>query len=144
MPSAGKSLQGGRDPAVCGRHAGPPQGHIVLLQALRRLTELGCEVPWRLAIAGWRTGDEPARLDAFIAEHALADRVHLLGQRSDVSDWLAAADVFVMPSLWEGLPLAILEAMLAGKVIVASATSGIPEAHRQRRARAPGSARRRR
>ncbi len=106
----------------------PRKGHMTLLQALQRLTKSGCAVPWRLAIAGWRTGDEPARLDAFIAEHALGDRVHLLGQRGDVPDWLAAADVFVMPSLWEGLPLAILEAMLAGKVIVASATSGIPEA----------------
>ncbi len=104
------------------------KGHMVLLQALQRLAELGCTVPWRLAIAGWRTGDEPARLDAFISQHSLGNRVHLLGQRSDVADWLAAADVFVMPSLWEGLPLAILEAMLAGKVIVASATSGIPEA----------------
>ena len=106
----------------------PRKGHMVLLQALQRLTEQGCAVPWRLAIAGWRTGDEPARLDAFIAEHDLGRRVRLLGQRGDISDWLAAADIFVMPSLWEGLPLAILEAMLAGKVIVASRTSGIPEA----------------
>jgi glycosyltransferase involved in cell wall biosynthesis len=58
----------------------------------------------------------------------MADRVHLAGQRQDVPDLLAAADVFVMPSLWEGLPLAILEAMLAQKAIVASVTSGIPEA----------------
>lgn len=106
----------------------PRKGHMVLLQALKRIATEGCAVPWRLAIAGWRTGDEPARLDAFIAEHGLGDRVRLLGQRGDVADWLAAADLFVMPSLWEGLPLAILEAMLAGKVIVASATSGIPEA----------------
>lgn len=106
----------------------PRKGHMVLLQALHRLAISDCAIPWRLAIAGWRTGDEPARLEAYIAEHALGDRVHLLGQRGDVSDWLAAADVFVMPSLWEGLPLAILEAMLAGKVIVASVTSGIPEA----------------
>jgi glycosyltransferase involved in cell wall biosynthesis len=106
----------------------PRKGHMVLLQALRRLSEMGCVVPWRLAIAGWRIGEEPARLDAFIAEHALGSKVHLLGQRNDIANWLAAADVFVMPSLWEGLPLAILEAMLARKAIVATATSGIPEA----------------
>jgi glycosyltransferase involved in cell wall biosynthesis len=40
----------------------------------------------------------------------------------------AAADVFVLPSLWEGLPLAILEAMFGGNAIVASNISGIPEA----------------
>ena len=58
----------------------------------------------------------------------LADRIHLLGARNDVPDLQAAADLFAMPSLYEGLPLAILEAMLAGNAIVASRTSGIPEA----------------
>lgn len=106
----------------------PRKGHMVLLQALQRLRDGGSPVPWRLAIAGWRTGEEAARLDAFIAEHGMGDRVRLLGQRQDVPDWLAAADIFVMPSLWEGLPLAVLEAMLAGKVVVATWTSGIPEA----------------
>ena len=48
--------------------------------------------------------------------------------RNDIPDLLALADVFVMPSLWEGLPMALLEAMIAGKAIIASATSGIPEA----------------
>ena len=54
--------------------------------------------------------------------------MHILNQRDDVPDLQAAADVFVMPSLWEGFPLAILEAMLAGTAIVASHVSGIPEA----------------
>jgi glycosyltransferase involved in cell wall biosynthesis len=48
--------------------------------------------------------------------------------RDDVPSLLTAADVFCMPSLWEGLPLAVLEAMFASTAIVASATSGIPEA----------------
>ena len=47
-------------------------------------------------------------------------RVHLLGLRSDVPEILAAADLFVLPSLSEGLPLALLEAMFAGRPIIAS------------------------
>jgi glycosyltransferase involved in cell wall biosynthesis len=107
----------------------PRKGHMILLRALHRLEQAGRQAPpWRLIIAGWLTGEEPDRLRQFIAEAGMADRVHLAGQRQDVPDLLAAADVFVMPSLWEGLPLAILEAMLAQKAIVASVTSGIPEA----------------
>ena len=58
----------------------------------------------------------------------MRDRVHILTYRNDIPDLQAAADVFVMPSLWEGFPLAILEAMLAGTPIVASDICGIPEA----------------
>ncbi len=58
----------------------------------------------------------------------MTSRVHILTHRADVPDLQAAAHVFVMPSLWEGLPLALLEAMVAGRAIVASNISGIPEA----------------
>jgi glycosyltransferase involved in cell wall biosynthesis len=103
----------------------PRKGHRVLIQALAPLTTP--DLPgWRLAIAGRGRQKEP--LQQLASELGIADRVHLLGHRDDVPDLLAAADVFVMPSLWEGLPLAILEAMFAGKPVVASAISGIPEA----------------
>ena len=104
------------------------KGHIFLLQALEQLRAAGLQVPWRLAIAGGRGGDQRETLEAFAREHGFQDRVHLLSQREDIPNLLAAADVFAMPSLWEGLPLALLEAMLAGKAIVASRISGIPEA----------------
>jgi glycosyltransferase involved in cell wall biosynthesis len=104
------------------------KGHIVLLRALAQLEREGLAAPWRLAIAGGRGGEQQPILQAFAAEHGLAERVHLLLHRDDIPDLQAAADVFVMPSLWEGLPLAVLEAMHAGNPVVASATSGIPEA----------------
>jgi glycosyltransferase involved in cell wall biosynthesis len=54
-------------------------------------------------------------------------RVHLLGFRDDVQDILAAGDLFVMPSLSEGLPLALVEAMSFGLPVVVSGVGGIPE-----------------
>jgi glycosyltransferase involved in cell wall biosynthesis len=104
------------------------KGHLVLLQALAQLEREGLRTPWRLAIAGGRGGEMHEALVRFAGEHGLASRVHILLNRTDIPNLQAAADVFVMPSLWEGLPLAVLEAMVAGKAIVASRTSGIPEA----------------
>jgi glycosyltransferase involved in cell wall biosynthesis len=106
----------------------PRKGHAILLRALARLVRGGLQRPWRLLIAGGRGGPEAEGLHAFIREHDMASRVHVLTHRVDVPDLQAAADVFVMPSLWEGLPLALLEAMVAGRAVIASDTSGIPEA----------------
>lgn len=54
----------------------------------------------------------------------LSQNIHFLGIRKDVPDLLAAVDLFAFPSLWEGLSVALLEAMVAGKPIVATAVSG--------------------
>ena len=77
-------------------------------------------------------GDGPERpvLEKQIAGLGLEARVTLLGHRSDVPALLACCDVFVLPSLHEGLPLAILEAMNSGVPVVATAVGGIPEAIR--------------
>lgn len=106
----------------------PRKGHLVLLRSLARLEAEGLPVRWRLAIAAGRGGSEREKLECFAAEHGIARRVHLLLKRHDVPNLQAAADIFCMPSLWEGLPLALLEAMFASNAIIASHTSGIPEA----------------
>lgn len=113
---------------VAAGNLSPRKGHIVLLRALARVKAQGVTVPWRLIIAG--EGPERPALEAFMAENGIADRVHLPGYRSDVGDLQAAGHVIVMPSLWEGLPLAILEGMHSGNAVIASRTSGIPEAVR--------------
>lgn len=104
----------------------PVKGHRVLLEALGRLAGTLRQGPgWRLAIAG--EGDEREPLTARSRTLGIAERVSLLGHRSDIPDLLAAADVFVMPSLSEGTPLSLLEAMVAGKPIIATRVGGIPD-----------------
>jgi len=94
----------------------PVKGHIHAIDALARLA--GRHPSVHLAISG--RGELEGALLARARDHGLESRVHLLGLRSDVPAVLAAADLFVLPSLSEGLPLALLEAMFAGCPIVAS------------------------
>ena len=77
------------------------------------------------AIAG--EGPERERLVAKAASLGVAERVRWLGHRDDVPSLLAAADLFVLPSLNEGLPLAAMEAMLAGVPIIATDAGGTGE-----------------
>jgi glycosyltransferase involved in cell wall biosynthesis len=104
------------------------KGHRILLEALARLDSGGLTSPWKLIIAGGRGGDQYQSMLEYIRAAGLGERVHIVVNRNDIADLLALADVFVMPSLWEGLPMAVLEAMVARKAIVASAIAGIPEA----------------
>lgn len=74
-------------------------------------------------------GDGPDR-DAVaqaIHDRGLADRVELTGTREDVAQILARADVFVLSSRSEGMPMSALEAMAAGLPVVATAVGGVPE-----------------
>jgi glycosyltransferase involved in cell wall biosynthesis len=94
----------------------PVKGHQHLVDAVGLLTVRHPNV--HVAIAG--RGDLEGVLAARALDLGLGARLHLLGLRSDVSAILSAADIFVLPSLSEGLPLALLEAMFAGCPIVAS------------------------
>ncbi len=68
--------------------------------------------------------DEPALRR--LAEELKASSLLFLGHRTDVDRIMAGLDVLVLPSLFEGLPLALLEAMASGKAVVAAAVGGIP------------------
>jgi glycosyltransferase involved in cell wall biosynthesis len=74
-------------------------------------------------------GDGPLRPEAERLARALGaeDRVRFLGVRSDVPRLLAAADAFVLASRWEGNPLAVMEAMAAGRPVVATRVGCVPE-----------------
>jgi len=73
-------------------------------------------------------GELRAEVEALIAARGLERSARLLGWRRDVPDLLHASDVFFLPSLWEGLPQAIVQAMAARLPVVATAVDGNPEA----------------
>lgn len=66
------------------------------------------------------TGSMEAEIRNKIKEHGLEERVHLLGSRGDVSELLGCADVFLLPSFFEGLPFVLIEAQASGLPCVAS------------------------
>ena len=72
-------------------------------------------------------GPEERRIRALIDAHGLTDKVRLLGLRNDVPDILAALDVAVSTSDWEGSPLSVIEYMAAGLPVVATAVGGVPD-----------------
>jgi glycosyltransferase involved in cell wall biosynthesis len=73
-------------------------------------------------------GDGPLKASLIRqADEGKTDRVCFLGERSDIPDILNAADVFVLASSREGNPLCIMEAMAAGKPVIATKVGGIPE-----------------
>ncbi len=92
-----------------------------LVEAMAILDRRGVHAVW--------IGDGPLRseIETLIRRRGLEGRVHLVGERSDVADLLPGLDVFVMTSLYEGLPCAIVEAMRCGLPVVASAVNGVPE-----------------
>jgi glycosyltransferase involved in cell wall biosynthesis len=72
-------------------------------------------------------GSDRDQLDLLIRTNGLSNDVRLLGNRLEVPDFLGAADLFVLPSLWEGLPLALLEAAASGLPVVVTAVGGNTE-----------------
>jgi glycosyltransferase involved in cell wall biosynthesis len=108
---------------ICVGRLAPQKDHPTLLAAL---AELPSEVQL-LVVGGDPFGDGVSRLAALADQLGLGGRARFLGIRRDVPDLLGAADLFVLPSLWEGLGLVFLEAMAARLPIVASDVSAIPE-----------------
>jgi sugar transferase (PEP-CTERM/EpsH1 system associated) len=101
----------------------PVKHHTSLIEAVALLRDRGRAVTALIA------GDGPLRaeLEASIDAKGLRDRVLLLGHRSDPELVLAALDIFVLPSLSEGLSNTILEAMATGLPVVATAVGGNDE-----------------
>ncbi len=113
-----------RVPSIC--HVGRldvPKGQVFLIRAVRRVLASYPDALFKII------GDGPLRkkLEETARSLRLEDHVQFLGNRPDAKNLIRQADIFVLPSLWEGLPLTLLEAMAAGKPVVASRIDNIEE-----------------
>jgi len=101
---------------------GPQKDHPTLLRALAGLLEF----PWTLDLVG--DGPLMSQMQSLAAALGMRERVCFHGQRHDVDQILAKAQVSLLTTNWEGFPRSILEAMRAGLPVVASSVGGIGEA----------------
>ena len=101
----------------------PQKGYDVLLEAARTIADRG--LPVRIAAVG--RGPLSTTLHTRHVDLGLGDRFQFLGQRDDVLRLLAGADAFVLASLHEGLPVALMEATSVGLPIVATSVGGVPQ-----------------
>lgn len=100
----------------------PSKGHEYLFQAIRQLDG---SVPVQLLVVG--NGTRRGELESMVSDMGLKQKVTFAGFRNDVTDLLQGADLAVLPSLLEGLPNSLLEAMSVGTPVVATAIGGVPE-----------------
>ena len=113
---------------LCPARLDPQKRHDVLLRAFAQVRqELGnaqllCAGETQLGGPAYRT-----RLLELSDELGLRDAVRWLGVRSDMPNLMAAVDIVVLSSDWEGLGLVVMEAAMAGRPVVATAVGGVPE-----------------
>jgi glycosyltransferase involved in cell wall biosynthesis len=108
---------------LCVARFAPQKDHETLLRAFAQgpAKMLGT----RLVMAG--DGELRQSIQRQVEDLRLTDRVTFLGRRNDMPEALAAADVFVLASRWDGNPLSVMEAMAAGRPVAATAVGAVPE-----------------
>jgi glycosyltransferase involved in cell wall biosynthesis len=118
----------GMGPLIC--YVGnlvPEKGPDILIKGFKVLTEKMREREAELVVLG--DGPLMRPLESLVREYGLEGWVRLLGRRSnaEVATWVSAADVLCLPSLREGCPNVVLEALASGRPVVASNVGGVPE-----------------
>ena len=110
--------------AICVAVMREKKGHLPLLEAMLPLFK--AQENLHLVIAG---SGSPVfeRVEAFVQEHQLKQQVHLLGYRKDVPNLLAGSDFFVLATELEAAGMVYVEAQLAEKPVIGTATGGVPE-----------------
>jgi glycosyltransferase involved in cell wall biosynthesis len=99
------------------------KNHAMMLRAFQELAKTQPQV--RLVIVG--DGPERQAIESYVRQHRLDDKVTLPGFRDDIDTLLREADVFLLTSRYEGISIALLEAMRAGLPAIGTAVGGIPE-----------------
>lgn len=98
----------------------PPKDHFTLLKALKMLKG-------KVKLLSVGDGNLGLKIKEYIVQNDLNDSIVLTGKRKDVPQFLAASDIFVLSSQWEGLPYTIIEAMMSGLPVIATRVGGVPE-----------------
>lgn len=128
-PKANSSLRKdigiGEDEKVVGIVANlrPEKNHKLLISAFSNVVSVLPNV--RLVVAGDDCMD--GQVQQFALESRVSERIHFLGRRDDIPELLELFDVFCLPSIHEGMPLTVLEAMSAGVPVVGADVLGINE-----------------
>ena len=99
------------------------KGLAFLVQAIARLYV--ASIPVKLLIVG--DGPQRASLEKLVKEKGIENEVIFTGFQTDIENWIFTFDIFALPSLTEGTPMALLEAMALGIPVVASAVGGVPK-----------------
>ncbi len=99
------------------------KGHLFLLEAAALLKRQGHRLKYRCA----GEGSQRQRLEQMALSLGLAEDVEFAGFVGDIPGFLSSIEIFVLPSLYEGLGVSVLEAMAAGLPVVAAKVGGLPE-----------------
>ncbi|HIP47244.1 MAG TPA: glycosyltransferase [Campylobacterales bacterium] len=98
------------------------KNYIMMIAAFEELLEEGIDA--KLLIIGSKTNDKPYALECE-ASIKSTDKIFLLGEKSNIGDYLYNCDAFTLSSLYEGMPISILEAMSASKATISTPVGGI-------------------
>jgi len=96
----------------------PEKGHLDLLEALTKIT-----FDFNLQVIG--TGNSESMVLDFIKENNLEDKVQFIGFKDEIKEYLSKADVLLMPSHREGLPMILIEALCIGTPVIGSSVGGL-------------------
>ncbi|WP_374019305.1 glycosyltransferase family 4 protein [Paenibacillus thiaminolyticus] len=113
----------GKKVIICRVSLNAVKGHVLLLQALHSLKAVRQD--WVCWMVGG--GEAEPELRDMTASLGLSEHVYFLGRRQDAAALMKQADLFVLPSIQDNHPVAVMEAQLAGKLVIVSNAGGIPE-----------------